>query len=91
MFKDCQIVFDPFMGSGTTGKAALFDGRDFIGVEFDPQNFEIARREIDSIVAFTPSNNRLHWTGGDSPAQPSFSTLEGFTGHEADTTPPASQ
>ena len=36
-------------------------------------------------------NNRLHWTGGDSPASPSQSTLEGFTAPEADTTPPASQ
>jgi hypothetical protein len=75
------------MGSGTTGKAALFDGRDFIGVEFDPQNFEIARREIEGVVAFTPSNNRLHMDAGDSPRQPSQSTLEGFTPAEQGITP----
>jgi len=71
MFKDCEIVFDPFMGSGTTGKAALFAGRHFIGCEFDPQNYEIARQEIEGIVAFTPSNtasSRLFEGWGELPA-----------------------
>lgn len=71
MFKDCQIIFDPFMGSGTTGKAALFAGRDFIGVEFDPQNYEIARQAIEGIVAFTHSStasSRLFEGWGDLPA-----------------------
>ena len=35
----------------------------------------------------TPSNNRLHMDAGDSPRQPSQSTLEGFTPAEADSTP----
>ena len=34
----------------------------------------------------TPSNNRLHMDAGDSPRQPSQSTLEGFTPAEADST-----
>lgn len=40
------LVLDPFMGSGTTGVAALMEGRDFIGVELDPAYFEIAAARI---------------------------------------------
>lgn len=41
-------VLDPFMGSGTTGVAAVRLGRRFTGVEVDPQYFEIACRRIDA-------------------------------------------
>jgi len=90
-----DTVLDPFMGSGTTGVAAVQLERNFIGCEISAKHFPEAESRIKSAVLspsfFTPSNNRLHWTGGDSPAQPSQSTLEGFTAPEADTTPPASQ
>lgn len=45
----CQTggtVLDPFMGSGTTGVAAVNTGRNFIGIERDPGYFEIAERRI---------------------------------------------
>lgn len=35
-------VLDPFMGSGSTGVSAIALGREFIGVEIDPNYFEIA-------------------------------------------------
>jgi len=41
-----DLVFDPFMGSGTTGKMALQNNRDFIGIELDPKYFEIAKKQI---------------------------------------------
>ena len=43
-----DIVFDPFLGSGTTGKMALAHGRQFVGIERDPAYFEIARQRIDA-------------------------------------------
>jgi site-specific DNA-methyltransferase (adenine-specific) len=41
------IVFDPFMGSGSTGKAAVYEGFDFIGIEKEKEYFEIAKARID--------------------------------------------
>lgn len=41
-----DVVFDPFMGSGTTGKMALKAKRSFIGVELDGEYFEIAQKRI---------------------------------------------
>ena len=40
------IVCDPFMGSGTSGVAAVRLGRRFIGAELEPKYFEIAKRRI---------------------------------------------
>lgn len=42
-----ETVADPFMGSGTTGAAALSQGRRFIGIERDERHFEIACRRIE--------------------------------------------
>jgi site-specific DNA-methyltransferase (adenine-specific) len=41
-------VLDPFMGSGSTGVAAVRTGRNFIGIEKDPHHFETARRRIEA-------------------------------------------
>lgn len=41
-----DTVFDPFMGSGTTGVACVRTGRRFIGCEIDASYFEIAQRRI---------------------------------------------
>ena len=40
------VVLDPFMGSGSTGKAALLEGFRFIGIEREPEYVEIARARI---------------------------------------------
>lgn len=41
-----EVVLDAFMGSGSTGKAAVIEGRSFIGMEQNPEYLEIARRRI---------------------------------------------
>ena len=43
-----DLVLDPFMGSGTTGKMALLNNRNFIGIELDDEYFEIAKQRIES-------------------------------------------
>ncbi len=42
-------VLDPFMGSGSTGKAAVMEGFDFIGMDMDPAYCEIARARITAV------------------------------------------
>jgi len=42
-----QTILDPFMGSGTTGVAAVQMGRSFIGIEREPKYFDIAARRIE--------------------------------------------
>ena len=39
-------VLDPFAGSGTTGLVALREGRNFIGIELNPEYADMARRRI---------------------------------------------
>lgn len=46
---DC--VFDPFMGSGTTGVACMQLGRRFIGCEIDPKYFAIAEKRIKAAAS----------------------------------------
>ena len=41
-----QTILDPFMGSGTTGVAALQMGRSFIGIEREEKYFEAACRRL---------------------------------------------
>jgi DNA modification methylase len=44
------VVLDPFMGSGSTGKAAVKEGFDFIGIEREPEYLEIAKARIDHAI-----------------------------------------
>ena len=41
-----DVVFDGFMGSGTTGVACVNTNRNFIGIELDKNYFEIAKERI---------------------------------------------
>ena len=41
-------ILDPFMGSGTTGVAAMQLGRKFIGIEIEPKYFDIACERIEN-------------------------------------------
>ncbi|GAB4451396.1 MAG: hypothetical protein OHK0036_11840 [Bacteroidia bacterium] len=43
-----QVVFDPFMGVGSTGVAALKLGRKFIGFELNKEYFEAAKKRIEN-------------------------------------------
>lgn len=45
--KPGSITLDPFMGSGTTGVAAIQMGRKFVGIEREPKYFDIACKRIE--------------------------------------------
>ena len=45
-----QTILDPFMGSGTTGVAAVKLGRKFIGIEIEERYFSIACRRISEAL-----------------------------------------
>jgi len=47
LIPDAQTILDPFMGSGTTGVAAVQMGRSFIGIEREPKYFGIACKRIE--------------------------------------------
>jgi site-specific DNA-methyltransferase (adenine-specific) len=44
------VVLDPFTGSGSTGKAAVCEGFDFVGIEREAEYVEIARARIAAAV-----------------------------------------
>lgn len=45
-----DVVCDPFLGSGTTGKMAVLAGRKFIGIERDDKYFAIAKKRIEDAM-----------------------------------------
>ncbi|QDV90568.1 Modification methylase DpnIIB [Phycisphaerae bacterium RAS2] len=47
-------ILDPFMGSGTTGVAAILAGKRFVGIEQDPVYFEYACRRIERVALSAP-------------------------------------
>jgi site-specific DNA-methyltransferase (adenine-specific) len=40
------VILDPYMGSGSTGKAAMIEGFRFIGIERDENYFAICQERI---------------------------------------------
>lgn len=67
-----QTILDPFMGSGTTGVAAVQMGRKFIGIEREPSYFDIACRRIEDaqkqVDMFVPASASIR----DAYAQTDF-------------------
>jgi site-specific DNA-methyltransferase (adenine-specific) len=45
-----SVVLDPFMGSGTTGKAALEEGMEFIGIEQSAEYMDISKKRLTNVA-----------------------------------------
>lgn len=59
-----DTVFDPFMGSGTTGVSCIQFGRNFIGCEIDPSYYDIAKKRIEGAqppLLLTDKNLDKQW------------------------------
>ena len=70
-----ETVLDPFMGSGSTGVAAMMTGRKFLGSELDPHFFEVSKRRISEaprppehgeVVLVKPNDAQGYLTFGDA-------------------------
>jgi site-specific DNA-methyltransferase (adenine-specific) len=53
-----DIVLDPFSGSGTTAKMAKLNGRQFIGIEINPEYVELSRKRIEGCWPSNPCEER---------------------------------
>ena len=51
------VVLDPFMGSGSTGKAARLEGFDFIGIEREAEYLAIAQARIEAVEPPAANDN----------------------------------
>jgi site-specific DNA-methyltransferase (adenine-specific) len=52
------VVLDPFMGSGTTGRAALIEGFRFVGIEREREYMEIAKTKITQTAKHLAEHGR---------------------------------
>ena len=64
-----DTILDPFMGSGTTGVAAVQMGRQFIGIEREPKYFDIACKRIEEAQRMTDMFGFNGTTASDLPKQ----------------------
>lgn len=52
-----DTVFDPFMGSGSSGVAALLNNRKFIGADTNPEYCEIAEKRLQQVIKNANEND----------------------------------
>ncbi len=53
------VVLDPFMGSGSTGCAAVREGFDFVGIDLTPEYVDIAQKRIDWHAVTSPLDGNV--------------------------------
>ena len=46
-----DLVFDPFLGSGTTGKMAILNNRNFIGIDISDEYCNISKERIENVIS----------------------------------------
>jgi len=51
--KPNSLVYDPFMGTGTTAVACVIDGHDYIGSEISDKQCEYAQKRINPYISQT--------------------------------------
>jgi DNA modification methylase len=88
---EVKIVFDPFMGSGTTGVACMQMGIDFIGCEINPDYYAIAEKRISEaasqgvLLAETRLTQPAPDAGESAPLQADFFTPADSTSQASST------
>jgi site-specific DNA-methyltransferase (adenine-specific) len=77
------VVLDPFCGSGSTGKAAIQEGFNFIGIDRDEHYIEIATRRIEEVAndnTRTDNDGSTDWPDLASEARTAISGPDGYAG-----------
>ena len=59
-----DLVYDPFMGSGTTAKMAMINNRNYIGSEISKEYCEIAEQRINKYVKMFPRSTQTEFLFG---------------------------
>lgn len=59
-----SMILDPFMGSGTTGMAAVLEGQRFIGIEKDEESFDTAVARIEHALGQAGASAEVESSGG---------------------------
>ncbi len=78
--KKGDIVMDSFMGTGSTGVAAIRNGRKFIGVEIDKTYYDIAVARLEAAM----NQQRLFCIGSGTTAIACINTNRNYIGFELD-------
>lgn len=55
--RENDVIFDPFMGTGTTGLAAKNENRNFIGCEINEKYFNMAKSRISKDTCISNIGN----------------------------------
>jgi len=55
-----DLVYDPFTGSGTTGKMAILTGREFLGTELNADYYQIAHNRISEAVIMRQNSQGIY-------------------------------
>lgn len=71
------LVLDPFMGSGSTGKACMREGFRFVGIDMTPEYVDIARARIEHEHARAEAARAPKPTPAPAPQMDLFATLDG--------------
>lgn len=86
-----DIVFDPFMGVGSTGVAALSLKRKFIGVEKEREYFEAAKKRIEGFFTMSEMDYTTDRVCEDIHRSQSFFDLPNFLGEGSNSSMPIGQ
>ncbi len=74
--KPGDVVLDPFFGTGTTGAAAKRLGRQWIGIERDPNYAKLAKKRIDKVTPAAPEDLQVMGSKRAEPRVPFGSIVE---------------
>ena len=75
--KKNEVVFDPFVGSGTTAYEAESLGRHFIGIDIQPELVKYVKNKVDNkIVVCLPCSKQVHALHSNYELKRKFDTLD---------------